>query len=62
MNILNQKKLIKSIYPFELLSSLEIDLLMKKIDISYYPKKNVLISKTTNAIAFLKVKINLKLA
>lgn len=52
MSILDQKKLIESIHPFELLSSTELDNLMKKIDIAYYPKETVLISKNLPSIAF----------
>jgi len=52
MSILDQKKLIESIHPFELLSSNELNNLMKKIDIAYYPKDTVLISKSINGIAF----------
>jgi len=52
MSILDQRKLIESIHPFELLSSNELDSLMKKIDIAYYPKNTLLISKTLPSIAF----------
>ena len=52
MSILDQRKLIESIHPFELLSSNELDSLMKKIDIAYYPKETLLISKTLPSIAF----------
>ena len=52
MSILDQRKLIESIHPFELLSSNELDDLMKKIDIAYYPKDTLLISKSVSAIAF----------
>ena len=52
MSILDQKKLIESIHPFELLSSKELDNLMNKIDIAYYPKDTLLISKTLTSIAF----------
>ena len=52
MSILDQKRLIESIHPFELLSSNELDGLMKKIDIAYYPKDTLLISKSVEAIAF----------
>ncbi len=52
MSILDQRKLIESIHPFELLSSNELDSLMKKIDIAYYPKDTLLISKSVSAIAF----------
>lgn len=52
MSILDQRKLIESIHPFELLSSNELDNLMKKIDIAYYTKGTLLISKTLPSIAF----------
>ncbi|MFA6190747.1 MAG: putative nucleotidyltransferase substrate binding domain-containing protein [Sulfurimonas sp.] len=52
MSILDQRKLIESIHPFELLSSLTLDNLMKKIDIAYYPKDTLLISKNLPSIAF----------
>mgnify|MGYP002629232487 CR=1 FL=1 len=52
MSILDQRKLIESIHPFELLSSRELDNLMKKIDIAYYPKDTLLVSKTLPSIAF----------
>jgi len=52
MSILDQRKLIESIHPFELLSSNELDSLMAKIDIAYYPKDTLLISKTLTSIAF----------
>jgi len=52
MSILDQRKLIESIHPFELLSSYELDSLMNKIDIAYYPKDTLLISKTLTSIAF----------
>jgi len=52
MSILDQKKLIESIHPFELLSSTELDNLMGKIDIAYYSKDTLLISPTLNSIVF----------
>jgi len=52
MSILDQRKLIESIHPFELLSSRELDNLMKKIDIAYYQKETLLISKNLPSIAF----------
>ena len=52
MSILDQRKLIESIHPFELLSSNELDNLMGKIDIAYYPKDTLLISKNLTSIAF----------
>ena len=52
MSILDQRKLIESIHPFELLSSSTLDDLMNKIDIAYYPKDTLLISKTLPSIAF----------
>ena len=52
MSILDQRKLIESIHPFELLSSNELDSLMSKIDIAYYTKDTLLISKTLPSIAF----------
>ena len=52
MSILDQRKLIESIHPFELLSATTLDNLMKKIDIAYYPKDTLLISKNLPSIAF----------
>jgi CBS domain-containing protein len=52
MSILDQRKLIESIHPFELLDSTTLDNLMHKIDIAYYPKDTLLISKTLPSIAF----------
>ncbi len=52
MSILDQRKLIASIHPFELLSSNTLDNLMQKIDIAYYPKETLLISKNLPSIAF----------
>lgn len=52
MSILDQRKLIESIHPFELLSPITLDNLMKKIDIAYYPKDTLLISKNLPSVAF----------
>ncbi|MDD2905588.1 MAG: putative nucleotidyltransferase substrate binding domain-containing protein [Sulfurimonas sp.] len=52
MSILDQKKLIESIHPFELLSQTTLGNLMKKIDIAYYPKDTLLLSKNLPSIAF----------
>ena len=52
MSILDQRKLIESIHPFELLSVSELDNLMAKVDIAYYPKDTLLISKDLPSIAF----------
>ncbi|MCX6051947.1 MAG: DUF294 nucleotidyltransferase-like domain-containing protein [Campylobacterales bacterium] len=52
MSILDQRKLIESIHPFELLSTTMLDNLMGKIDIAYYPKETLLISKNLPSIAF----------
>ncbi len=52
LSILDQRKLIESIHPFELLSSATLDALMHKIDIAYYPKDTLLISKNIPAAAF----------
>ncbi|MBU0632614.1 cyclic nucleotide-binding domain-containing protein [bacterium] len=52
MSILDQRKLIESIHPFELLSSSVLDDLMKKMDIAYYPKDTLLFSKNLPSIAF----------
>jgi CBS domain-containing protein len=52
MSILDQRKLIASIHPFELLSPMTLDNLMQKIDIAYYPKNTLLISKNLPSIAF----------
>lgn len=52
LSLLDQRKLIESIHPFELLSASTLDALMNKIDIAYYPKNTLLISKTLPSIAF----------
>lgn len=52
MSILDQRKLIESIHPFELLSPITLDNLMKKIDIAYYTKDTLLISRNLPSIAF----------
>jgi len=52
LSLLDQRKLIESIHPFELLSSNELDNLMSKIDIAYYPRDTLLISKNLPSIAF----------
>ncbi len=52
MSILDQRKLIESIHPFELLSTNELDNLMAKIDIAYYPTDTLLMSKNLCSIAF----------
>lgn len=52
MSLLDQRKLIESIHPFGLLSSVELDSLMQKIDIAYYTKDTLLLSKTIPSIAF----------
>ncbi len=52
MSLLDQRKLIESIHPFGLLSSVELDNLMQKIDIAYYTKDTLLLSKTIPSIAF----------
>lgn len=52
MSIFEQRKLIESIHPFGLLSPSILDDLMQKMDIAYYPKGTLLISKTLSSIAF----------
>ncbi len=52
MSILDQRKLIESIHPFGFLSRSTLDNLMQKIDIAYYPKDTLLISKNLQSIAF----------
>lgn len=52
MSILDQRRLIKSIHPFDLLGEKDIDNLMGKIDIAYYTKDTLLISKALPSIAF----------
>lgn len=52
MSILDQRKLIQSIHPFECLSPEALNALMKKIDIAYYPVDTLLISKNIVSIAF----------
>ncbi|QFR48922.1 CBS domain-containing protein [Sulfurimonas lithotrophica] len=52
MSLLDQRKLIKSIHPFDLLGEKDLDNLMGKIDIAYYTKDTLLISKNLPSIAF----------
>ena len=52
MSILDQRKLLESIHPFELLSTSIMDELMKKMDIAYYQKGTLLFSKTIPSVAF----------
>lgn len=52
MSILDQRKLIESTHPFELLEPTALDHLMQKIDIAYYPKDTLLFSKNIPSIAF----------
>ncbi len=52
MSILDQRRLIESIHPFELLNASVLDDLMQKIDIAYYPKDTLLISRTIASVAF----------
>lgn len=52
MSIQDQRKLIESIHPFELLSATTMDHLMSKIDIAYYPEGTLLISPSISSIAF----------
>lgn len=52
VSILDQRRLIESIHPFELLSNNELDNLMTKVDIAYYPKDTLLISSNLPSIAF----------
>lgn len=52
MSILDQRRLIEAIHPFELLSSRELDNLMSKIDIAYYTKDTLLISPNLESVAF----------
>ncbi|MEA2073850.1 MAG: putative nucleotidyltransferase substrate binding domain-containing protein [Campylobacterota bacterium] len=52
MSILDQRKLIESIHPFDLLGGDDLDNLMDKIDIAYYAKDTLLISKGLESIAF----------
>ncbi|WP_321777781.1 CBS domain-containing protein [Sulfurimonas sp.] len=52
MSILDQRKLVESIRPFDTLNSNELDNLMTKIDIAYYPIGTLLMSKKLPSIAF----------
>ncbi|MDK9693785.1 MAG: DUF294 nucleotidyltransferase-like domain-containing protein [Sulfurimonas sp.] len=52
MSIQDQRKLIESIHPFEMLSATTMDHLMSKIDIAYYPNGTLLISPSISSIAF----------
>lgn len=44
MSLHDQKNFIKEIHPFDYLTSFELDLVLKNMDITYYPKDTVLIS------------------
>ncbi len=44
MSKLDQKELISSIHPFDMLGSMELEQVMGAMDIAYYPKETVLIS------------------
>lgn len=52
MSQLDQRRLIESIYPFGLLNRITMDNLMRNIDIAYYAKDTMLISKSIDSIAF----------
>jgi len=52
VSIQDQRKLIESIHPFEMLSATTMDHLMSKIDIAYYPNGTLLISPSISSIAF----------
>ncbi|MGB5505099.1 MAG: putative nucleotidyltransferase substrate binding domain-containing protein [Sulfurovum sp.] len=45
MSLHDQKNFIKEIHPFEKLTEFELDMALKNMDIAYYPKDTVLISK-----------------
>lgn len=49
MSIFDQKQLLASMHPFDLLNEQAIDALMQKMDIAYYPKETVLISPNVPA-------------
>ncbi len=61
MSQLDQKELISSIHPFELLSSFELEQVIGSMDIAYYPKETVLISSnisTTALYIIIKGRVN----
>ena len=45
MSLHDQKNFIKEIHPFEALTEFELDTALKNMDIAYYPKDTILISK-----------------
>lgn len=49
MSLLDQKALLKSVHPFDLLSDRTIENLMRQMDIAYYPKDTVLIAPRVRA-------------
>lgn len=49
MSLFDQKTLLTSIHPFDLLNERVIDTLMTKMDIAYYPKETVLIAPRVQA-------------
>jgi CBS domain-containing protein len=51
MSRLDQRELISSIHPFELLSSSELEQVMGSMDIAYYPKETLLISSSISTTA-----------
>ena len=46
MSLHDQKEFLKSIHPFDMLDGNELEILLKEITISYYPKESILISPT----------------
>ncbi len=51
MSKLDQKELISSIHPFDLLGDNELEQVMEKMDIAYYPKETVLIAPSLVTVA-----------
>jgi CBS domain-containing protein len=49
LSLFDQKALLMSIHPFDLLGEREIEKLMKQMDIAYYPKETVLINPRVRA-------------
>lgn len=51
MSIFDQKQLLASIHPFDLLSERAQERLIEQMDIAYYPKETVLITPTVEAVS-----------
>ena len=50
MSLFDQKQLLASMHPFDLLSDRVLEQLMQQMDIAYYPKETVLIAPRVEAV------------